>query len=139
MSGQTQLVLKEGMAFDVHVGEHICTFDADPEFGGKNYGPPPKPLLLSALGGCTGMDVVSILRKMKMPFDSFSVDVAGEMTQEHPKIYSKIRITYSFSGSSLDDGKIDKAINLSLDKYCGVAAMLRNSTEITYQVLKNPS
>ena len=139
MPGQTQIVLKEGMAFDVHVGGHTCTFDADPQFGGHGYGPSPKSLVLSALAGCSGMDVVSILRKMQMPFDSFSVDVDGETATESPKVYTRIHITYIFTGSALDEAKIEKAVNLSLDKYCGVAAMLKRSAEITYRIVTNPS
>ncbi len=139
MAGHTRIVLKDGMAFDVEVGGHAFRFDADPEFGGRNYGPPPKPLVLSALAGCSGMDVVAILKKMQMPFDSFSVDVEGDTSQEHPKVYTKIKITYAFTGTALDTAKIEKAVNLSLDKYCGVAAMLKKTAELTYEVVTNPA
>ena len=133
----TKIVWKEGMAFD---GELLGTpfrIDADAEFGGKGYGPVPKPLVLSALAGCTGMDVVSILQKMQMPFQGFEVEVDGDLTTEHPKVYQAIRIRYLLMGPSLDKGKIEKAIKLSLGKYCGVAAMLKKTAAITYELVLN--
>jgi putative redox protein len=127
------------MSFDVELQGHRFAVDASEEFGGKNRGPRPKPLLLAGLGGCTGMDVVSLLKKMKMPFDSFSLEVEGETASEHPKPYKSITIKYIFKGGSLDREKIDKAIGLSLDKYCGVYAMLSKTAQINHQVLLNPS
>jgi putative redox protein len=138
MENHTRIDLKEGMAFDVNVHGHSFRFDAAPAFGGKDYGPPPKTLVLSSLAGCSGMDILAILRKMQMPFDSFAVEVDGTLTEEHPKVYSEIRIKYIFTGQNLDADKIDKAINLSLDKYCGVAAMLKKTAQITYEIVKNP-
>ena len=138
MENHTRIDLKEGLAFDVEVHGHSFRFDAAPAFGGKDYGPPPKNLVLSALAGCSGMDVVAILRKMQMPFDSFAVEVDGALAEEHPKVYSDITVKYIFSGQNLDNEKIEKAVNLSLDKYCGVAAMLKKTAKISYEIVKNP-
>jgi putative redox protein len=138
MENHTRIVLKEGMAFDVDVQGHSFRFDAASAFGGKDYGPSPKTLVLSALAGCSGMDVAAILRKMQMPFDSFAVEVDGVLTEEHPKVYSDIAVKYIFSGQNLDTEKIEKAVNLSLDKYCGVSAMLKKTAKITYEIIKNP-
>jgi putative redox protein len=113
--------------------------DADPRFGGKDRGPRPKPLLLSALGGCTGMDVVSLLAKMKMPFDSLAIEVEGEAREEHPQIYTRIHIRYLLKGGALDREKIDKAIALSLEKYCAVTAMLSKSAAVSHEVVLNPA
>jgi putative redox protein len=126
------------MSFDVELQGHWFSVDANEEFGGKNRGPRPKSLLLSGLGGCTGMDVVSLLKKMKMPFDGFSLEVEGEAAEEHPKSYTTITIKYIFKGDKLDPDKIKKAIDLSLQKYCGVYAMLSKTAQISHQVILNP-
>jgi putative redox protein len=139
MGVKTVLSWNGDMSFDVELQGHRFSVDANEEFGGKNRGPRPKPLLLSGLGGCTGMDVVSLLRKMKMPFDSFSLEVEGETTAEHPQPYKSITIKYILKGDNLDREKIDKAIALSLDKYCGVYAMLAKTAQITHQVILNPA
>jgi putative redox protein len=134
----TKVTHKEDLAFDVELNGHNFGIDADEEYGGKNYGPRPKHLLLSGLAGCTGMDVASILGKMQVPFDSFNLEVDAESTDEHPKVYKKIHIKYIFSGKELDEDKINKAIDLSLEKYCGVHAMLGKVSDITHEVILNP-
>ena len=101
----------------------------------KDRGPRPKALLLSGLAGCTGMDVRSILGKMKMPFDSFSVEVDAETNDEHPIVYTRILLRYIFTGQELDRGKIQKAVRLSTEKYCGVHAMLGKSATIDYEII----
>jgi putative redox protein len=112
--------------------------DADESVGGTGTGPRPKPLLLSALAGCTGMDVVAILKKMQVEFDGFSMNVNGELTEEHPRIFDKINIVYQFTGKDLPLDKIKKAVELSQEKYCGISAMLGKAAEITYEIELNP-
>lgn len=131
---KVEIKWNELMQFDALVNGHTIKLDADSSVGGNNVGPRPKPLLLVALAGCTGMDVVSILEKMRMKMDDLQIDVDGELTEEHPKIYNKIHITYKFKGSDLDIDKINKAITLSQERYCGVSAMLSKAAEITYSV-----
>lgn len=123
------------MSFDAQVNGHSLILDADHTVGGNNRGPRPKPLILVALAGCTGMDVVSILEKMKVKFEDFGVDVSGELTEEHPKYYHKIHIVYKFKGKDLPLDKINKAINLSQERYCGVSAMLSKASTITSEVV----
>ena len=84
------------------------------------------------------MDVASLLTKMKMPFDSFALEVQGEIAKEHPKSYTDIVIRYIFRGKDLDRSKIEKSIKLSLDKYCGVHAMLTKSANLRYEIVLNP-
>ena len=139
MASTTVVTWKEEMAFEVELEGHRFMIDADEQFGGKNRGPKPKPLLLSSLAGCTGMDVVSVLNKMKMPFDDFKLEVVGEMEEEHPKSYKEIVIRYIFSGKELDREKIEKSVKLSLEKYCGVHAMLGKAAKISYELVLNPS
>ena len=126
-----------GMAFEVEQNGHTFWLDADPSVGGTNKGPLPKQLMLSSLAGCTGMDVASILSKMKMPYDSMTIEIDANLTDQHPKVYDRIHLKYIFKGDNLDPGKIEKAITLSQDKYCGVTAMLAKTAEISYEVVTN--
>jgi len=127
------------MSFAAELQGHRLTVDADARFGGRDQGPRPKHLVLTALGGCTGMDVVSLLKKMQMPFDALAVEVEGESREEHPQVYTRIHLRYILRGKALDRDKIDKAIGLSLDKYCAVHAMLSKSVPISHEVALNPS
>lgn len=122
------------MTFESSVDDHTITVDAKEEVGGQGNGPTPKPLLLASLGGCTGMDVVSLLQKMRQEYDSFKIKVTGELTDDHPKYYHKIHVTYQFKGSSLDKSKVQKAVDLSQDKYCGVSYMLKQAADLTYSI-----
>ncbi len=121
------------MAFEAELNEHTIIMDADENNGGNNLGPRPKALTLVSLAGCTGMDVISILKKMQVVPDAFYITVEGELTEEHPRYYEKIMVTYHFKGTDLPLDKIQKAINLSQDKYCGVSAMLKNGTFVEHE------
>lgn len=134
MEKVADITLHEEMSFDVEVNGHKFMIDAVEAVGGKNRGPRPKPLTLASLGGCTGMDVISILRKMRVEPDYFNISVSAESTDEHPKYYNKILITYSFKGKDLPMDKLEKAVNLSQDRYCGVTAMLKHAAEITHEI-----
>lgn len=137
MAHETTLTFQGDMAFDVELHGHHFTVDADESVGGKNRGPRPKDLLLSGLAGCTGMDVVALLKNRKMPFDSFRVRVDADSTDEHPKVYSAIRIEYRFEGAALDGAKIRKAVDLSRERYCGVSAMLSKVATVTHRIFLN--
>ena len=121
------------MAFDAEVNGFSIKIDATEAVGGKNGGPRPKPLTLVSLGGCTGMDVISILGKMRVEPDYFNVEISGELTEEHPKYYNKIHIRYIFRGENLPMAKLEKAVTLSQDRYCGVTAMLDKAADITHE------
>lgn len=138
MSYITKAEQGDGLSFDVELQGHSFVVDADASVGGQDRGPRPKALLLSGLAGCTGMDVASILGKMKMPYDSFSIEVDADTTDEHPKVYDRIALRYVFTGSELDEKKIEKAVRLSQEKYCGVTAMLSKTAEIDYEIVTNP-
>jgi putative redox protein len=124
----------ENMAFEADVNGHKITLDAAETAGGENRGSRPKPLLLVALAGCTGMDVVSILKKMRVEPEAFHVYVEGDLTEEHPKQFSKMHIVYEFKGKNLPMDKLEKAINLSDEKYCGVSAMFKKAIGITSEI-----
>ena len=122
------------MSFDVNVNGHDLILDSSREFGGNNEGPRPKSLLMVALAGCTAMDVVSILKKMKIDFDDFRIEIEGNITEEHPKHFDHMHIKYILKGKNIPEEKIRTAINLSQDKYCGVSYSLRKAMEITWEV-----
>jgi len=130
-----ELNWKNKMAFDAEVNGHIIPLDADERVGGEDYGARPKPLTLVSLGGCTGMDVVSILAKMRVDLEGFNVSVSGELTDEHPKYFHKIHIIYTFKGKDLPMDKLEKAINLSQERYCGVTAMLNKVAAISHEII----
>jgi putative redox protein len=134
---ETTLTWQGGMAFDVELHGHHFAIDAGASAGGEDTGPRPKDLLLAGLAGCTGMDVVSLLRSRKMPFDSLAVKVDADSTEAHPKVYSAIRIEFRFTGAELDPEKIRKAVELSRDRYCGVSAMLAKVAPITHRIFLN--
>jgi putative redox protein len=125
---------KQDMAFEADVNGFKIMIDADPAVGGGNKGPRPKPLLLVSLAGCTGMDVISILKKMRAEPEFFNVAVEGELTEEHPKYYNKIHVIYELKGKGVDIEKADKAVILSRDRYCGVFALLHLGAGITYEI-----
>lgn len=134
MTEKTEIQLKGKMAFEVSLDGHKFMIDAAEESGGENKGPKPKSLMLSALAGCTGMDVASILRKMRVPFEDIKIEVEGEISEEHPKHFESMHIRYFFKGKGLSREKIDMAINLSQDKYCGVSYTYKGTIKITHEV-----
>ena len=124
----------DNLAFEVNVDGHKITIDAKTEVGGTDKGPPPKPLMMVALAGCTGMDVASLLKKMRVEFEEFNVKVEGDITEEHPKHFSGMHIIYEFAGKDLPVDKIKKAIELSQDKYCGVSATYKKTMDLSYKI-----
>lgn len=123
-----------GMAFKALVNGHELMLDLGEEAGGKDLGPRPKPLLLVSLGGCTAMDVISILKKMRVEPDYFNVKVEGDVTEEHPKHFTKIHLIYEFRGKDLPLDKLQKAIDLSQERYCGISHTLKMAVEITSEL-----
>ena len=108
--------------------------DTTPENGGHNSGLGPKAMMLSSLAGCSGLDVVSILDKMKVKISDFRIDCYGELTDEHPKYYDSVSVEYHFYGKDLNENKIKKAVDLSVDKYCGVMEMFRRFAKVTTEI-----
>lgn len=132
MSETIKTKWKGNMAFEWTVNGHKVVIDAVDAVGGENKGPRPKPFMLASLGGCTGMDVISILKKMKVSenLKDFSVEVDGELTTEHPKHYISMHVKYIFTakdGIKLPTEKLKKAVNLSEERYCGVSEVYRKA------------
>ena len=135
MKDSVSLSHRSEMTFDVVVNGHTIVLDASRDSGGTNQGPRPKSLLLAALAGCTAMDVVSLLNKMRVSFDDFRVSVEGNITDEHPKHYENMHVTYTIKGRDVDREKVIKAITMSQDKYCGVSYTLKQGLKITWELI----
>jgi len=126
---------KGGMTFESDdPGGKTVTMDTNVEGSDERFGVSPKSMMLSALAGCSGLDVVSVLEKMKVTDYDFKMDVEGELTQDHPKYFHKVKIDYHFSGNDLNEKKIKKAVDLSVEKYCGVMEMFRHFAEVTTEI-----
>ena len=106
--------------------------DAKPEFGGENFGAEAKELILMGLSGCTGMDVIAILRKMRIEWDDFIVNVEADLQEEHPKDFTRFHVEYIIKGKDIPEDKFKRAIELSQDRYCGVSATLKKAAEVTW-------
>lgn len=111
---------------------HWVTMDSTKIVGGQEAAAKPMELVLIALGGCTSMDVLSILKKMREDVRDYDVELDGERAEGHPAVFTKIHLHYVFYGKNLNAENVTKAIELSLDKYCSVTAMLRKAVEITW-------
>jgi putative redox protein len=122
------------MAFESEVNGHKIILDADASVGGENLGPRPKLLMLTALGGCTAMDVISILKKMHVEVEKFQVIVEGDLTEEFPKHFNRMHVIYEFTGKDLPMDKLQKAVSLSEEKYCGVSAVYKKAMEMTSEI-----
>ncbi|MBN2290026.1 MAG: OsmC family protein [Candidatus Glassbacteria bacterium] len=123
----------EGLQFAATSGSnHAIMLDGSEKGGGLDSAVHPGELILLGLASCTGMDVISLLKKMRVEVDQFEVRVEAEAAEEHPKAWRKIHLTYFVVGRDIPEDKLEKAIRLSQDKYCGVTATLRQAVEIAY-------
>ena len=126
---------KENMQFESDNPSGLnLTMDAGEESGGEGKGYRPKALMLASLAGCSGLDVVSLLTKMRAEVADFKIDITAELTDEHPKFYNKVKVDYHFSDSDLKPEKIQKAVNLSVTKYCGVMEMFRQFADVEIEI-----
>ena len=129
-------VFNEGMSFTAAINGHNLLMDVSADDGGQDAGPSPKRLMLACLSGCTGIDIVSILNKMRVEFSDFNIAVHAALSSGSPKIYNYVKITYKIKLAAEDRPKMINAVKLSQEKYCGVYAMFgtfaKMDTEIIY-------
>jgi len=109
--------------------------DADPDDGGDGKGYRPKALMLSSLAGCSGLDVAALIKKMKLEVTAFRIETIANLTEEHPKYYDHVAIEYHFHGPHLDEKKLQRAVDLSVEKYCGVMEMFRQFAELEIKTI----
>ncbi len=139
MEKDTIVKLVDGITF-VGKGKsnHWIPMDASPAAGGSGAGTSPMELLLIGLGGCTGVDVVLMLKKRKKKLDKFTLEISSERADSHPKVYTKIHITYKLWGKDLTEKEVKRAIELSEEKFCSASIMFSKTAEITYDFQINP-
>jgi len=125
------------MQFNALVNGHTIIMDAPERVGGEDNGSIPKPFVLTALSGCTGMDIVSILRKSNKEVTDFSIKVIGELSKQVPIEYVAMHVVYEFNGEASHREDALEAVNLSQEKYCGVSHMLKKALPITWEVIYN--
>ena len=129
----TKWTQKSQFETDNPSGYKFTMFDKSQD-NGDVVGFAPKALMLSSLAGCSGLDVVSLLEKMRAEVAEFYIEVTGELTDEHPKYYHKVKVDYHFSDINLQEDKIQKAVNLSVTKYCGVMEMFRRFATVETEI-----
>jgi putative redox protein len=135
MNKEIQMKWLEDMAFESQLDGHTLVVDADESVGGKNRGPRPKGLMLVSLAGCTAMDVISILKKMHEPITWFNLKVSGDLAEDHPKKFTSFKVIYQFKKSDgLNAQNVQKAVELSQNKYCGVSATLRDGHNVAWEI-----
>jgi len=125
------------MQFNALVNGHTIVMDASERVGGEDHGPIPKPFVLSALSGCTGMDVVAHLRKAGKPIDQLSITVSGEISKQPPIVYTSVHLVYDFRGPEEAKAEALKAVELSQGTTCGVSHMLKQIMPVTWDVVYN--
>jgi len=125
---------KGNMHFECLADNHIITLDKLEIHGGNDLGGRPKALILAAMGGCTGMEIVAILAKMRLKMEGLEISITGELNNEQPKIYKSVHLLYQVRSRLEDREKIERAIRLATDKYCGVVAMVRHFATVTFEI-----
>jgi putative redox protein len=135
MSGYHVITKHKGkMTFVAEIGHHKVLMDSVPDNDGDDSGPSPKKLLLATLATCTGMDIVSLLKKMRVEYSDFEIVTDAGLTEEHPKVFSNIEVLYRIKLDEKDREKFEKAVSLSQHKYCGISAILRKSSPLEYRI-----
>ena len=137
MSAQITLKWKKDSTFETELNGHPIVIDTSVENGGNDEGPRPKALMLVALAGCTGMDVAPLLRKMRVRFESLSIEITAGTSDGVPMVYTDFLVTYYIAGNPADSAKILKAVRLSQEKYCGVTLMMKKIAPVHWQIILN--
>lgn len=134
MIKKIELSWKGEMLFESVAPEGSVMIDAPEDAGGQGKGLRPKALMLTSLAGCTAMDVISLLKKMRAEVADFKIEVEANLTEEHPKVYDKVKVIYKFYDKDFQKDKIEKAVNLSVDSYCGVMHMFRQFADVSIEI-----
>jgi len=125
------------MQFNALVNGHTIIMDAPERVGGEDNGPIPKPFVLTALSGCTGMDVIALLRKQAIELSDLNIKVSGEISKQQPIVYTSIHIVYELKGNEAYMQPALDVITLSQEKICGVSNMLKRIMPVTWEVVYN--
>ncbi len=130
---KTRIVWLEDMSYVAQSPSgHAVVMDGPPELGGHNLGPRPMEMLLMGMGGCTAVDVVSILRKARQDLRGCEIEIAAERADSDPKVFTQIHVHFILTGQDLSAKHIERAIHLSAEKYCSASIMLGQTASITH-------
>ena len=114
---------------------HALVMDGAPEGGGRNLGARPMEVMLIGMGGCTAIDVVSMLRKQRQDIEGVEVSLSGERASDHPMVYSEVKVVYTVHGRKLNKALVERAVSLSDEKYCSATAMFKKTAKVTHEVV----
>lgn len=135
MKHKVEMTWLGNLAYESEMDGHKIITDAGTEVGGEDLGFRPKKLMLTALAGCTGIDIALILKKMKVEVSDIKVSVEGELTENQPTFYKNMHVIYEFFGTELPHKKIERAVKLSEDEYCGVSALYKQVIPVTSEIV----
>lgn len=128
-----EMIWKDNMLLESKHDDGALMIDA-PQNGEESRGMRPKALMLTSLAGCGALDILSLLKKMRAEVDDFKIEVTADLTEEHPKIFKNVIVKYRFFGTDLKRDKIQKSVDLSVDRYCGVMEMFRKFTDVAVEI-----
>lgn len=114
---------------------HTITMDGSPDVGGRNLAARPMEMVLIGMGGCTAIDVASMLRKQRQDVRDIIVELEAERAEDHPKVFNKVKLVYRVRGKKLNRALVERAVALSDEKYCSATAMIRKSADVTHEIV----
>lgn len=114
---------------------HVTVMDTSPDHGGDGTAPSPMELVLMGLAGCSGVDIISILNKKRIAFDTLDMEISAERAADHPKVFTEVTVDYIFSGKDLSPKPLEDAVRLSVEKYCSVAGMVSKTANLNWNVV----
>ena len=136
MSTTARITWVDGMLMVAEGGSgHTITMDGAPDIGGRNLASRPMELLLMGMGGCTAIDVVSMLKKQRQDIEGVEVSLVAERAEDHPKVYTSVKLVYTVRGRKLNKALVERAVSLSDEKYCSATAMVKKSASVTHEVV----
>ena len=136
MANTAKVSWVDGALFVAEAGSgHTFTMDGSADVGGRNLGARPMEVMLIGMGGCTAIDVVSMLRKQRQDIEGVEVSLTGERAADHPMVYTEVKLTYTVRGRKLNKALVERAVALSDEKYCSATAMFKKSAKVTHEIV----
>jgi putative redox protein len=136
MSTTAKISWVEGALFVAESGSgHTFTMDGAPDVGGRNLGARPMEVMLMGMGGCTAIDVVSMLKKQRQDIEGVEVSMVAERADDHPKVFTEVRLVYTVRGRKLNKALVDRAVSLSDEKYCSATQMFKKTAKVTHEIV----
>jgi len=136
MANTAKVSWVDGALFVAEAGSgHTFTMDGAADIGGRNLGARPMEVMLIGMGGCTAIDVVSMLKKQRQDIEGVEVSLVGERAGDHPMVYTEVKLVYTVRGRKLNRALVERAVSLSDEKYCSATAMFKKTAKVTHEVV----